>query len=116
MQIGHVFYKDGDKYVAQYTVPEIENLLRTASQARQATFSFILLSELHNCNFTASQQGRSKDAPYIVSTIDAVHFYLSGTYNDINVCILIRIYLLIVFYFYMQYRNSTYNKINLYIV
>ncbi|KAJ1400064.1 hypothetical protein B484DRAFT_471263, partial [Ochromonadaceae sp. CCMP2298] len=77
VDIGHVFYKDGEKYVAEYTVAEVKDLVRNALPARQATFSFIPLSDLHNCNFTTAQQGR-QGGPHMVVSIDTAHFQHTG--------------------------------------
>jgi hypothetical protein len=41
VDIGDVFYKDGDIEVSTYTGAEIKELLKTASKARQSEFRFL---------------------------------------------------------------------------
>jgi hypothetical protein len=41
IDIGDIFYKDGDIEVKTYTKFQVKTLLRTATPARQATFSFL---------------------------------------------------------------------------
>jgi hypothetical protein len=79
VEIGHVFYKDGDNYVVAYEEHEIKTLLSTATPARQATFSFLPISELTNCFFKASTEVRG--GPYIVTYIHPVLFQNTGTYK-----------------------------------
>jgi hypothetical protein len=41
IEIGDIFFKDGDIEVHTYTVKQVTELLRTATYARQAAFSFL---------------------------------------------------------------------------
>jgi hypothetical protein len=76
VDIGHVFYKDGDVDVVTYNNNAINELLKTATPARQATFSFLSLAQLSSCNFTAKRASRG--APYVVASIHPTHFHHTG--------------------------------------
>jgi hypothetical protein len=76
VEIGDVFYRDGDVDVVTYTHNDIDELLRTATPARQATFSFLSITTLSSCYFTAKRACRGQ--PYIVTTIHTTRFNHTG--------------------------------------
>eukprot|EP00601_Ochromonadales_sp_CCMP2298_P007656 CAMPEP_0173214988 /NCGR_PEP_ID=MMETSP1141-20130122/26247_1 /TAXON_ID=483371 /ORGANISM="non described non described, Strain CCMP2298" /LENGTH=132 /DNA_ID=CAMNT_0014142351 /DNA_START=277 /DNA_END=675 /DNA_ORIENTATION=+ len=82
IDIGDIFYKDGDIEVKTYTTKYVTAMLRTATAARQATFSFLTpaqtpallthaplyLSALSTSAFTV-ERSQMPGRPYIVRTI-----------------------------------------------
>jgi hypothetical protein len=76
VEIWDVFYRDGDVDVVTYTHNDIDELLRTATPARQATFSFLSITTLSSCNITAKRACRGQ--PYIVTTIHTTRFNHTG--------------------------------------
>jgi hypothetical protein len=76
VDVGHVFYKDGDVDVVTYNNSAINELLKTATPARQAAFSFLSLAQLSSCNFTAKRAPRG--GPYVVASIHPTHFRHTG--------------------------------------